>query len=139
MDNLKEISKIEFYHNNGIWGFRKWTLIAYDDNNKQIYYDDKNDSNNYLKYVRFIQELKKLGYKLSYSHRIQLKGGEKGFLNKALISRVNKQHLYEIALCAGYSKNDLDNLKNKNDDYKQEFSFNVGLELDELKEVFNYI
>ena len=138
MNNLKEVSKIDFYHNGGFWGFRTWTLVGYDGDQK-ICSVNQSDSNNYLKYVRFIQELKKNKYKLRLCDRQRLKSGEKGFMNKSLISKANKGHLYEIASYAGYSKDDVDNIKNKDNDYKNEFALNVGLEQHEFDEILKYI
>ena len=94
MDNLIEVFKIDFYHNNAFWGFRKWTLVAYNNNNEIICSVDKSESNNYLKYVRFIQELKKLGYKLTESQKDRFKSGEKNFMNKSLLCKATKNHLY---------------------------------------------
>ena len=50
MNNLKEVSKIDFYHNGAFWGFRTWTLDGYDGNQK-ICSVNESDSNNYLKFA----------------------------------------------------------------------------------------
>lgn len=134
MNNLTEVSEIDFYHNGWPPGFRTWTLKAFY-NNKEICCVNNSESNNYLKYVKFIQELKKKEFKLRECDRVRLKSGEKGFMNSTFLKFANRGHLCEIASYAGYSKDDLDNMKNRNNDYQNEFAENTGLERNEFEKI----
>ena len=136
MNNLREVSHIDFYHNGGFWGFRTWTLIGYD-GDREICRVSKSESNNFLKYVRFVQELKKCGYKLRLCDRERLKGGDKDFMDPALVRLATREHLYEIASYAGYSRHQVDCMPNESEDEKIIFCENVGLERHELQQIID--
>lgn len=132
MDNLKEISKMTFDPKGWFIGFRTWTLKAYDEYNNIICTVDKSEKHNYLLYVRFIITLKQYGYKLRECDRQQLKSGEKNFLIKSFISQARSSDFYEIGLMAGYSKLEINNIKNASIEEQHTFAEKVGLEFDEL-------
>lgn len=132
MEDLKDVSRIEFVHDGFPMGFRNWTLTGFDENNKIICSVDKTDNNNYLKYIRFIVALKEKGYKLRECDRLQLKSGEKSFLMKKFISKATKKDFYKIGKIIGFSQEYIDDIKNKSDAEKLYFIEMVGLEPNEF-------
>ena len=145
MKNFKEISRMTFEHDGGstILGkelpyTRTWTLAAYDENDKLITAVSKSENNNYIKYVRFITELKMKAYKLRQEDRDILKNEKKngGFLQQALIKNITWEHILEVTGIAGVSGDHVELLKKcPIDDMKEEkiiFAECVGLEYDEL-------
>ena len=140
MNNLKEISRMEFYHDGGIKILgvevpfsRNWTLEGYDEGNNLICKTDKKEKHNYLKYVRFIKDLKNVGYKLRFQDRQLLKSGAKEFMLRAYVSQATRDDLYEIAMLTGHNKSMVDNIKFCKKEAKLEFAEIHGLELDELE------
>jgi len=145
MKNFKEISRMTFEHDGGttFWGkevpyTRTWTLAAYDENDKLITAVSKSEKNNYIKYVKFINELKMKAYKLRPEDREILKNEDKndGFLQKALIKNITWNNILEVADIAGVSGDHVELLKKcPIDEMKEEkiiFAECVGLEYDEL-------
>ena len=128
MDDLKEVSRIEFVHDGYPMGFRNWTLTGFDEDNKIICSVDKTDNNNYLKYIRFIIALKEKGYKLRECDRLQLKSGEKSFLMKKFISKATKKDVYKIGKIAGFSEEYINNIQNASNEEKFYFIEITGLE-----------
>lgn len=144
MNSLKEISRLNYYHDGGTKIFgkeipytRTWTLEGYDSNDNLICQVTESEENNYLKYVRFIQKLKKNNYKLRKDDREELKNERNEFLFKSLVSKATKKDLYAIASIAGYSKNEVNLIQDLPDDKKKEFAEEVGLEYNELLQVIN--
>ena len=140
MDNLKEISRMEFNHDGGVKilgievPFSKvWTLEGYDDSNQLICSVSKSERHNYLKYVRFIMALKHNGYKLRKEDRVLLKSGSKEFMIRSYISKATRSDLYEIALITGHNKSVVDNIKYQDEATKKEFAEINGLEDNELE------
>ena len=128
MNNLKEVSRIEYFHDGYPFGFRNWTLKGYDENNNLICSVDKTDNNNYKKYVRFIIALQENGYKLRECDRLELKSGKQKFLLTQYLSKVTKEDIYKIGKIIGYTPRDIDNIKNVSEDEKEKFCHLVGFE-----------
>ena len=147
MKNFKEISRLEFYHDGGtkVLGVevpytRTWTLSAFDENDKLIVSVSDPESNNYIKYVKFIHALKMKAYKLRKKDREILKDEQRndGFLQRSLIDRVTWQDIINITDIAGVSREHVHKLKSCDiEDMKEEkeiFAECIGLEYHELIE-----
>eukprot|EP01083_Nonionella_stella_P309149 1093641_1 len=107
MKNLKEVTSITKSSSGWMPGFYTWTLKGYD-GNRLVGSVSKSEANNYLKYVAFINELKRKGYKLRYQDRMHLK--DEPFMWKSLIDHIQRSHLEEVGFtkmrlqCALYEK-----------------------------------
>ena len=145
MKNFKEISRITFEHDGGSTFFglkvpysRTWTLAAYDENDKLIVAVSKSEKNNYIKYVKFINELKMKAYKLRPEDREILMDEERndGFLQKSLIKNITWKQIIEVTDIAGVSGCHLEKLKSSAiDEMKEEkiiLAECIGLEYEQL-------
>eukprot|EP01083_Nonionella_stella_P221507 791309_1 len=110
MKNLKEVTSITKSSSGWMPGFYTWTLKGYD-GNRLVTSVSKSEANNYLKYVAFINELKRKGYKLRYQDRMHLK--DEPFMWKSLIDHITRSHLEEVAQRCGYSVRVMKSVKHK--------------------------
>ena len=147
MKNFQEISRMEFFHDGGtkVLGIevpftRTWTMNAYDEQNNLICSVYESESNNYIKYVKFIYALKMKGYKLRKEDRLILKDESRndGFLQRSLLDKVTWNDILEIIDVAKVPREHVYKLKdcNINDmtEEKDIFAQCIGLEYEELIE-----
>ena len=128
---MKQFTRIERSYTGWLIGFRKWILQAYDTNNNLIFEITDWEENNYLKYVKFLNKLRKeYDYDLTKEQRQYIKS--EPFLLPEFIPYIKKHHLITIANVCGYDEHFLDTIKDKSDEEKYKFAYDIGLENDEL-------
>ena len=148
MDGLTEISRLWFDHDGGmkipilnieIPYTRNWTLRGYDEKDNLICEFSEGQRHNYLKYVKFIMLLKSHNYKLRKQDRLKLKLNYNEFLLESFLPKAKMSDLYEIASISGFSKKEVDNIKNESIEKKKYFAEINGLEMNELDLILDKI
>ena len=136
---MKIVSRVERSYTGWMIGFRKWLLQAYDGNNNLICEISDWEENNYLKYIKFLNKLRKdHDYDLTKEQRQYIKS--EPFLLPEFIPYIKKHHLITIADLCGYNEQFLNNIENKSTEEKYKFAYDIGLENDEFdKAIVSYI
>jgi len=133
---MKLASRVERSYTGWLIGFRKWVLQAYDTNNNLIYEISDWEENNYLKYIKFLNKLRKeYDCDLTKEQRLYIKS--EPFLLPEFIPYIKKHHLITIANLCGYDEQFLDNIKSKTNEEKYKFAYDIGLENDEFDKAIN--
>ena len=128
---MKTVGRVERSYTGWIIGFRKWLLQAYDSNNQLICEVSDWEENNYLKYIKFLNKLRKeCDYDLTEEQRKYIKS--EPFLLVDFIPYITKNHLVQIANLCGYDEAFLDNIQSKTNEEKYKFAYDIGLENEEL-------
>lgn len=140
----KQISNIKKYHDGGkkVFGIeipytRTWTLEAYDLSNNLIVKVNHSESNNYIKYVKFIREVRNNGYELTREQIDYLR--EPPFFMSNVIGMIKLEHIVEVGEISGYSKDFILGLKTKSQEEKDKFTYDIGLFQDELQKVIDVL
>lgn len=141
MPPLREISKLEFFHDGGkhflgipVPFSKTWTLQGYTEQGQLICSVNKSESNNYLKYVRFIIALEDHGYKLREEDRILLKSGAKDFLIASYIPQATRGDFDDISEVSK-TRHEIDSIKNETEEIQRDFAEINGLEYHEFLEI----
>jgi hypothetical protein len=128
---MKIVGRVDRSYTGWIIGFRKWLLQAYDSNNQLICEVSDWEENNYLKYIKFLNKLRKeCDYDLTQEQRKYIKS--EPFLLVDFIPYITKNHLVQIANLCGYDEAFLDNIQSKTNEEKYKFAYDIGLENEEL-------
>ena len=128
---MKDVSRVERSYTGWMIGFRKWLLQAYDSNNNLICEVSDWEENNYLKYIKFLNKLRKeCDYDLTEQQRLYIKS--EPFLLPEFIPYIKKHHLIQIANLCGYNEDFIDNIRYKTEEDKIKFAYDIGLERNEL-------
>ena len=112
---------------------RVWTLQAYTDSNNSICEVSQKESNNYIKYVKFIKKVSDSGYMLTRDQINQIRSD--GFFDERFISQISKEHIFEVAAIQGYSSQYVIELSTKSKDEVEKFGLDLGLYPDEIYKV----
>ena len=128
---MKVVGRVERSYTGWMIGFRKWLLQAYDSNNNLICEVSDWEENNYLKYIKFLNKVRKeCNYEVTEEQRRYIKS--EPFLLADFIPYIKKHHLVQIANLCGYNEEYIDNLRSKTEEDKLKFAYDIGLEKDEL-------
>lgn len=140
----KKIGNIKKYHDGGkkVFGIvmpytHNWSLEAYDISNNLIVKVNTNETNNYIKYVKFIYEVRNNGYELTRKQINYLR--EPPFFIYDLIEMIKLEHIVEVGEIFGYSKDFILGLKTKSQEEKDKFTIDIGLFPDELQKVIDVL
>lgn len=143
MSSLREINRLEFFHDGGkhflgipVPFSKTWTLQGFDNNDNLICSVDKSENNNYLKYIQFIIELEKKGYKMRKEDRVLLKSGSKDFLIRSFISKATRNDFYDITHQTG-TRNQVDSIEEQSEEIQRDFAEVNGLEYHEFLEILS--
>lgn len=142
MQEKKTVSRVNRYHDGGIvilWVevpfTRVWTLEAFDESNNLICKVYEKESNNYIKYVKFVRKLRECGYELTREQANELRS--EPFFVSSVISLITIDHINEVAGICGYSHDFVKNIHNATPEVKNKFAYDIGLYPDELDQVIN--
>ena len=128
---MQLVTRVERSYTGWMIGFRKWLLQAFDNQGNLIYEISDWEENNYLKYIKFLNKLRKeYNYDLTKEQRQYIKS--QPFLLPEFIPYIKKHHLITIANLCGYNEEFLDNIQSKTEGEKNKFAYDIGLEKDEL-------
>lgn len=140
MDDKKNVYYIKKIHDGGIKVLgieimftRIWTLQAFDNSNNILCEVTQKESNNFIKYVKFIKKVSDLEYKLSREQINQIRSN--GFFDERFISQISKEHVFEVAAIQGYSNQFVLDLPIKSKDDVEKFGLDLGLFPDEIYKV----
>lgn len=140
MGDKKKVNYIRKFHDGGIKVLgievpftRVWTLQAFDNTNNMICDITQKESNNYIKYVKFIKKVSDSGYELTRDQIIQIRA--EGFFDERFISQISKEHVFEVASIQGYSNQFVIELPNKSKEQIEKFGLDLGLFPDEIYKV----
>lgn len=146
MDELIPISLLIYDHDGGyfnIIGTRKWFFKAYDKNHNLIcsIIQEDNDKINYITYVKFIKELKTVGYKLRDSDIIEITDNttNKNFLVPQFIRLIKISQVYEVASIAGFSEKDVNTIKYASEEKKNLFIYLTGMQHKHFIHLLKYL
>ena len=142
MEEKKKVGRVNRYHDGGIvilWVevpfTRVWTLEAFDESNNLICKVWEKESNNYIKYVKFVRKVRECGYELTREQANELRS--EPFFVSSVISLITIDHINEVAEICGYSKDFVKNIPNASKEVKNKFSYDIGLYPDELDQVID--
>ena len=110
-----------------------WTLQAFGEPNNLICEVSQKESNNYIKYVKFIKKVSDAGYVLTREQINQIRAD--GFFDERFISQISKEHIFEVAMIQGYSSQYVIELPTKSTDQIEKFGLDLGLFPDEIYKV----
>ena len=140
MDDKKIVHHVEKFHDGGLKILfveipfnRVWTLQAFDDSGNLICEVTQKESNNYIKYVKFIKKVSDSGYKLTREQINQIRSD--GFFDERFVGHISKEHIFEVASIQGYSNQFVLGLINKSKDEIEKFGLDLGLFPDEIYRV----
>ncbi len=140
MQEKKTVGRVNRYHDGGVKILfvevpftRVWTLEAFDESNNLICKVWEKESNNYIKYVKFVRKLRECGYELTRDQANEIRS--EPFFVSSVISLITIDHIYEVAGICGYSHEQVRNIKNASIEEKNKFSYDIGLYPDELDQV----
>ncbi len=142
MQEKKIVTRVNRYHDGGIvilWVevpfTRVWTLEAFDESNNLICKVWEKESNNYIKYVKFVRKVRECGYELTRAQADEIRS--EPFFVSSVISLITIDHINEVAGICGYSSDFVKNIPNASSDEKNKFAYDIGLYPDELEQVIN--
>ncbi len=142
MEEKKKVGRVNRYHDGGIiilWVeipfTRVWTLEAFDESNNLICKVWEKESNNYIKYVKFVRKIRECGYELTREQANELRS--EPFFVSSVISLITIDHINEVAGICGYSNDFVKNIPNASTEVKNKFSYDIGLYPDELDQVID--
>jgi hypothetical protein len=142
MEVKKPVGRVNRYHDGGIVILfievpftRVWTLEAFDESNNLICKVWEKESNNYIKYVKFVKKLRECGYELTREQANELRS--EPFFVSSVISLITIEHINEVASLCGYSSDFVHNIINKSTEEKTKFAYDIGLYTDELDQVID--
>lgn len=142
MQEKKPVGRVNRYHDGGVVILfievpftRVWTLEAFDQSNNLICKVWEKESNNYIKYVKFIRKVRECGYELSRDQANEIRS--EPFFVSSVISLITIDHIFEVAGLCGYSQDFVRNINNKSIDEKNKFAYDIGLYPDELDQVID--
>ena len=128
---MQFVARVERSYTGWMIGFRKWVLQAFDTNGTLIYEISDWEENNYLKYIKFLNKLRKeYNYDLTKEQRQYIKS--EPFLLPEFIPYIQKHHLVTIANLCGYDERFLDTIQSKSNEEQTKFAYDIGLEKAEL-------
>lgn len=135
MSVKKLVSDVKKFHDGGLWGLnliggRTWTLQAFDSSNNLICEVSQKESNNFIKYVKFIKKVSEYGFELSREQINKIRSD--GFFDERFISFITKEHILEVASIQGYSNEFVSELSNKPKEQVEKFGLDLGLFPDEI-------
>lgn len=137
MNGKKSVHHIKKFYNGCIIVFgievpftKVWTLQAFDNPNNMICEVTQKESNNFIKYVKFIKKVSDSGYKLTQDQLNQIRSD--GFFDERFIGQITKEHILEVSSIQGYSNQFLLDLPNKSKDIVEKFGSDLGLFPDEI-------
>ena len=133
---MKFVTKITRNYEGWFIGFRRWELRAFDERDNLVCEITEWESNNYIKYVKFLNKLRAMNYDVTDEQRKELKS--EPFMLKEFIPHVEKHHLIEIAALCSYTESFINMLPNTDLSTKQKFAYDVGLEMDELEQIIKH-
>jgi hypothetical protein len=140
MSDKKIVHHIGKFHDGGIRVFgieipytKVWTLQAFGDSNNLLCEVSQKESNNYIKYVKFIKKVSDSGYILTRDQINQIRAD--GFFDEIFISQISKEHIFEVAIIQGYSSQYVIELPIKSKDQIEKFGLDLGLYPDEIYKV----
>jgi hypothetical protein len=138
----KTVTRVNRYHDGGIKILfvevpftRVWTLEAFDEHNNLICSVCEKESNNYIKYVKFIRKVREYGYELTRQQADEIRS--EPFFVSSIISLITIDHINEVTEICGYSKDFIKNISNESPEIKNKFAYNIGLYPDELDQVID--
>ncbi len=142
MEGKKQVSRVNRYHDGGVKILfievpftRVWTLEAFDESNNLICKVWEKESNNYIKYVKFVRKVRECGYDLTRDQANELRS--EPFFVSSVISLITIEHIFEVAGICGYNQDFVRGIPNKSTDEKNKFAYDIGLYPDELDQVIN--
>ncbi len=142
MKEHKAVSRVNRFHDGGVKILfvevpftRVWTLEAFDESNNLICKVWEKESNNYIKYVKFVRKVRECGYELTREQANELRS--EPFFVSSVISLITIDHINEVAGIFGYSNDFVKNIPNASFDVKEKFAYDIGLYPDELDQVIN--
>lgn len=142
MSEKKQVSRVNRYHDGGVKILfvevpftRVWTLEAFDENNNLICKVWEKESNNYIKYLKFIHKVRESGYELTRSQADEIRS--EPFFVSSVITMITLNHILEVSRICGYSDDFVRGIQSKSPDEKNKFAYDIGLYPDELDQVIN--
>jgi hypothetical protein len=140
MSEKKIVFDVKKFHDGGFLGLniiggRTWTLQAFDSSYNLICEVSQKESNNFIKYVKFIKKVSECDYELTREQINKIRTD--GFFDERFISFITKDHIFEVADIQGYSKEFVLDLPNKSNDLVEKFGLDLGLFPDEIYTVID--
>lgn len=135
MQGKKTVGFVEIFSDGWVLFFKVWTLQAYDNSNNLICEVTQKESNNFIKYVKFIKKIRESGYELTKQQIEQIRA--EPFLMASLFDMITLEHIYEVAEIYGYTKDDVNQIPSKSQEEKEIFFNDLGFFPDEIVQVIN--
>ena len=135
MQGKKTVGFVKIFSDGGVLFFKVWTLQAYDNSNNLICEVTQKESNNFIKYVKFIKKIRESGYELTKQQIEQIRA--EPFLMASLFDMITLEHIYEVAEICGYTKDDVNQIPSKSQEEKEIFFNDLGFFPDEIVQVIN--
>jgi len=135
MQGKKTVGYVKMFSDGWILFFKVWTLQAYDNSNNLICEVTQKESNNFIKYIKFIRKIRESGYELTKQQIEQIR--EEPFLMTSLFDMITLEHIYEVGEICGYSRDDINQIPSKSQEEKEKFCNDLGFFPDEIDQVIN--